>query len=145
MTGIDTNVLVRYLVQDDAEQARKATYFITNECSTDDTGLINRIVLCELVWVLETAYDYPRNAVAMALEKILRTAQFTVEDHQEAWLAFRDYQRSSRSSRSPRKKNFQPLGLLLASLRGTTSFGRTTSFFWMNHVSELTEYTGRSN
>lgn len=92
MTGIDTNVLVRYLVQDDAEQARKATYFITNECSTDDTGLINRIVLCELVWVLETAYEYPRSAVAMALEKILRTAQFTVEDHQEAWLAFRDYQ-----------------------------------------------------
>jgi predicted nucleic-acid-binding protein len=92
MTGIDTNVLVRYLVQDDAEQATRATYFITNECSTDDTGLINRIVLCELVWVLETAYEYPRSAVAMALEKILRTAQFTVEDHQEAWLAFRDYQ-----------------------------------------------------
>jgi predicted nucleic-acid-binding protein len=92
MTGIDTNVLVRYLVQDDAEQARKATHFITNECSADDTGLINRIVLCELVWVLETAYEYPRNRVALALEKILRTAQFTIEDHEEAWLAFRNYQ-----------------------------------------------------
>jgi predicted nucleic-acid-binding protein len=92
MTGIDTNVLVRYLVQDDPEQARKATRFITNECSSEDPGLINRIVLCELVWVLETAYGYARENVALALEKILRTTQFTIEDHQEAWSSFREYQ-----------------------------------------------------
>ena len=92
MTGIDTNVLVRYLVQDDPEQARKATRFITNECSPENPGLINRIVLCELVWVLETAYGYARENVALALEKILRTAQFTIEDHQEAWSSFREYQ-----------------------------------------------------
>ncbi len=92
MTGIDTNVLVRYIVQDDPDQARKATRFITNECSSEDPGLINRIVLCELVWVLETAYGYPRENVAFVLEKILRTAQLKIEDHQEAWLSFRDYQ-----------------------------------------------------
>jgi predicted nucleic-acid-binding protein len=92
MTGIDTNVLVRYLVQDDPEQARKATRFITNECSSEAPGLINRIVLCELVWVLETAYGYARENVAFALEKILRTAQFKIEDHQEAWSSFREYQ-----------------------------------------------------
>ncbi len=92
MTGIDTNVLVRYLVQDDPEQARKATRFITNECSSEDPGFINRIVLCELVWVLETAYGYARDKVALALERILRTAQFTIEDHQEAWSSLREYQ-----------------------------------------------------
>lgn len=92
MTGIDTNVLVRYLVQDDPDQARKATRFITNECSSDDPGLINRIVLCELVWVLEAAYGYPREKVALALEGILRTTQFEIEDHQEAWSSFREYQ-----------------------------------------------------
>jgi predicted nucleic-acid-binding protein len=92
MTGIDTNVLVRYLVQDDPHQARKATRFITNECSSEDPGLINRIVLCELVWVLESAYGYARANVALALEKILRTTQFTIEDHQEAWSSFREYQ-----------------------------------------------------
>jgi predicted nucleic-acid-binding protein len=54
--------------------------------------LINRIVLCELVWVLETAYGYARDQVALALEKILRTTQFTIEDHQEAWSSFREYQ-----------------------------------------------------
>jgi predicted nucleic-acid-binding protein len=93
MTGIDTNVLVRYLVKDDADQARKATRFIRNQCSGEDLGLINRIVLCELVWVLETAYEYPRQRVALALENILRTAEFIIEDHQEAWLAFREYQK----------------------------------------------------
>jgi len=84
MTGIDTNVLVRYLVQDDAEQARKATHFISNECASDNPGLINRIVLCELVWVLESSYGYPRAQVAFTLEKILRTTQFKVEDHDAA-------------------------------------------------------------
>jgi len=92
MTGIDTNVLVRYLVQDDPEQARKATRFITNECSPENPGMINRIVLCELVWVLETAYGYARENVALTLEKILRTTQFTIEDHQDAWSSFREYQ-----------------------------------------------------
>ena len=92
MTGIDANVLVRYLVQDDPDQARKATRFIINECSSDDPGLINRIVLCELVWVLETAYAYPRERVLMALGKILRTTQFRIENHPEAWSSFREYQ-----------------------------------------------------
>ena len=92
MTGIDTNVLVRYLVQDDPDQARKAERFISNECSAEAPALINRIVMCELVWVLETAYGYPRATVAFALEKILRTTQFLVEDHQSAWLSLREYQ-----------------------------------------------------
>jgi predicted nucleic-acid-binding protein len=92
MTGIDTNVLVRYLVQDDPDQALKAARFITNECSSEDPGMINRIVLCELVWVLESAYGYAREKVALALEKILRTTQLTIEDHQEAWSSFRAYQ-----------------------------------------------------
>jgi predicted nucleic-acid-binding protein len=92
VTGIDTNVLVRYLVEDDPQQAATAARFITNECSSDDPGLVNRIVLCEVVWVLETAYGYPRDKVALALESILRTAQLLVEDHSEAWSSFREYQ-----------------------------------------------------
>jgi predicted nucleic-acid-binding protein len=92
MIGIDTNVLARFLVQDDRDQAAKAARFIVHECSVESPGFINRIVLCELVWVLESAYDYPREKVALALEKILRTRQLKVEDPQEAWTAFREYQ-----------------------------------------------------
>jgi predicted nucleic-acid-binding protein len=89
--GIDTNVLIRYLVQDDPEQARRATRFIA-QCSADDPCLVNRIVLCELVWVLESAYGYRREALARLLESILRTAELKVEDHDDAWAALREYQ-----------------------------------------------------
>lgn len=48
--------------------------------------------MCELVWVLESAYGYSREKVIFALEKILRTTQFRVEDSQEAWSSLREYQ-----------------------------------------------------
>ncbi len=84
-----------FLVQDDPDQAKKAAQFIARECSDETPGLINRIVMCELVWVLESAYGYPRDKVALALEQILRTAQFQIEDSSEAWSAFREYQAGS--------------------------------------------------
>ncbi len=91
MTGIDTNVLVRFLAQDNPEQARKASRFLTRDCTAERPGFINRIVLCELVWVLESAYGYPREQVAMSLDMILRTKQLAVEDQPEAWLSLREY------------------------------------------------------
>ena len=63
MIGIDTNVLVRHLVQDDLRQSREATRVITKQRTRDDPGFINRIVLCELVWVLESAYGYPKDTI----------------------------------------------------------------------------------
>lgn len=91
MTGIDTNVLVRYLTQDDASQARKAAKFIAG-CTQESPAFVNRIVICELVWVLESGYGYPRAQVSLALERILRTLQFRIEDRSEAWAAFHVYQ-----------------------------------------------------
>ena len=93
MIGLDTNVLVRYLVQDDPSQSRKATQLITKRCTRDDPGFINRIVLCELVWVLESAYGYPKDTIVVVLDKLLRTSQLKIEDVQAAWTAFRIYQK----------------------------------------------------
>ncbi len=93
MIGLDTNVLVRHLVQDDPGQSRKATQLITKHCTRDDPGFINRIVLCELVWVLESAYGYPKNTIVVVLDKLLRTSQLKIEDVQAAWTAFRMYQK----------------------------------------------------
>ena len=92
MIGIDANVLVRYLVGDDPDQTKKVVRFITNDCVSESPGFVNRVVLCELVWVLESAYGYPREKVQLALGKMLRTSQLRIEDHQEAWAAFREYQ-----------------------------------------------------
>lgn len=93
MIGLDTNVLVRYLVHDDPVQARKASQLIARECTRETPGFINRIVLCEVVWVLETAYGYSKQEIAGVLEKVLRTSQFQIEDVQAAWTAFRMYQK----------------------------------------------------
>lgn len=93
MIGLDMNVLVRYLVQDDPGQSRKAMQVITKQCTRDDPGFINRIVLCELVWVLESAYGYSKDTIVAVLEKLLRTSQLKIEDVQAAWTAFRVYQK----------------------------------------------------
>ena len=93
MIGLDTNVLVRHLVQDDPSQSRKATQVITKHCTRDDPGFINRVVLCELVWVLESAYGFSKDTIVPVLEKLLRTSQLKIENVQAAWTAFRMYQK----------------------------------------------------
>ena len=93
MIGIDTNVLVRHLVQDDPRQSRAATQVITKQCTRESPGFINRIVLCELVWVLESAYGYSKETIENVLDKLLRTSQLKIEDAQSAWISFRMYQK----------------------------------------------------
>jgi len=89
--GLDTNVLVRFLVKDDRRQAATAAAFVRGHCTAESPCHINRIVLCELVWVLETAYRYPRPVVAEVMEMILRTGEFVIEDADEAWAALAAY------------------------------------------------------
>ena len=91
MIGLDTNVLVRYLVEDDAAQASKAAQLIETRCTEDTPGFVNRIVLCELVWVLESSYDYPRATVAATLEGLFRTAELEIDASDAAWPALAAY------------------------------------------------------
>lgn len=93
MIGLDANVLVRYLVQDDPVQARRATRLIETRCTVDMPGFVNRVVLCELAWVLESCYDCPRATVADILLRILRTTELLVEDAACAWRAVESYRR----------------------------------------------------
>ena len=76
MRGIDTNVLVRLLVGDDADQAERARAYVTEHAPC----WINRIVMCETVWVLERFYGLGRTRIALALKQVLDTTQFEVED-----------------------------------------------------------------
>lgn len=58
MTGLDTNVLVRYIVQDDPKQSKLATECIEQRCTSESPGFVNLVVLCELTWVLARGYGY---------------------------------------------------------------------------------------
>ena len=91
MTGLDTNVVVRYLTHDDPDQSKKASAVVEEAATKGEKLLVHPVVLCELVWVLETAYDYGRSEVAATLDRILRTAQFEFPDKETVWSAWADY------------------------------------------------------
>jgi len=93
MKGLDTNVLVRYLTQDDAKQAAIATREIEAATEDGETLCIQPVVLCELVWVLDSAYGRPKSDILLALDHILRTAQFECADKDTVWQALADYRR----------------------------------------------------
>ena len=78
MIALDTHVLVRFLVQDEPEQARIAGEMIERLTGTDP-GFVGREVLVELVWVLERAYGYSRSEIAGALDGLLSATELVIE------------------------------------------------------------------
>jgi len=90
--GVDTNLLVRYIVADDPVQFRAATRFIEHECSPQEPAFINRVVLAEVVWVLESSYKMPRSAVVGALRLLFDTNHLSIEHAEDARAALRDYE-----------------------------------------------------
>ena len=78
MIALDTNVLVRFLVQDDADQARIASD-IFDRLTDAEPGFVSREVLIELVWVLERAYGYGRAQIAGALDGLLSSTELRIE------------------------------------------------------------------
>jgi predicted nucleic-acid-binding protein len=91
MIGLDTNILVRFLVGDDPGQSRTAERLIKSRCTVEAPGWINRIVLCELVWVLEGAYGYARAMIAEVVQHLLQTAELEFDDVEMIWQALRAY------------------------------------------------------
>ena len=91
MNALDTNVLVRYLTQDDARQAAAAAAEIEGAAAKDERLRIQPLVLCELVWVLETAYGFGKTEILDVLDRILRTRQFDVADKDMVWHALAEY------------------------------------------------------
>jgi predicted nucleic-acid-binding protein len=91
MKGIDTNILVRYLVRDDPAQFRAASRFIESDCSEEEPGFVNHVVLAELVWVLERGYKYARPAILTALGALLLTGQLSIEHPEDARAALIEY------------------------------------------------------
>ena len=78
MTGLDTNVLVRYVMQDDPRQSLRATRLIES-LSAEDPGFVPVVVLVELVWVLSGSYDLDRTQVATVLATLLRSKELVVD------------------------------------------------------------------
>src|SRR3974390_391279 len=93
MIGLDTNVLVRYIMQDDAKQAALASRLV--ESLGDSAGFIPLVVIAELSWVLASAYSLNRGQIAEALEGVLRSKEWVVEKADVVWQAVRLFQSGS--------------------------------------------------
>ncbi len=91
MIGIDTNVLIRYLVQDDPRQSAAATRFVERTLGPDRRGHVSLITLAELTWVLRTRYQVGREAMSDALLRILADARLSIQDGAAAWMALDAY------------------------------------------------------
>jgi len=80
MIGIDTNVLVRYLVRDDQAQFDKARRLINRELIQGESVLVNLVVLLETEWVLRSRYELLKAEIIAAFSSLLDAAELTFED-----------------------------------------------------------------
>lgn len=93
MRGLDTNVLVRFLTDDEPAQAEAARSFIERAESRAERLFVNTIVLSELVWTLEGgAYRYDRPTITGAIRKLLDTPVFEVQSRGEVRQALDDFE-----------------------------------------------------
>ncbi|MBL8545735.1 MAG: type II toxin-antitoxin system VapC family toxin [Hyphomonadaceae bacterium] len=90
MIGLDTNVVVRFLAQDDDVQSPIATRFM-NRLSRERPGFVGCVVLAEITWVLSRAYKASRDDIAAAVEGLLRSSELVVENAPAAYRALAIY------------------------------------------------------
>lgn len=87
MIGLDTNVLIRYVVQDDPVQSRKAVELIEQNLSELEPGFVSVVVLAEFAWVLGRAYRMADQDIAATIEGILQSDVLMVERELEVYSA----------------------------------------------------------
>jgi len=87
MIGLDTNVIVRYLTQDDPVQSRRATEILERRLTAERPGFVCVVTMVELAWALDRAYGLTPQEIAAALERMLQTDVLLIEDEQEVFTA----------------------------------------------------------
>jgi len=87
MIGLDTNVLLRYLAQDDPAQSLRATEIIERRLTRRDPGFVSLVSILEIVWVLGTLYKRSRLEIASHVEMILAADTLEVQNEQQVYQA----------------------------------------------------------
>lgn len=91
MIGLDTNVVIRYLTQDDAKQSAIANRIIEQELNEKNQGYITLISLIEITWVLESCYEQTKDDVINVLDSLLTIKQITIEKTDLVYLALKRF------------------------------------------------------
>lgn len=87
MIGLDTNILVHYITQDDPLQSLKASDIIEHKLTAKNPGFVSVVTMAETVWVLDRAYDLSARDIAAIIERILQVDVLEVENDQEVFTA----------------------------------------------------------
>jgi predicted nucleic-acid-binding protein len=118
LIGLDTNVIVRFLAQDDEVQSRLATRLFAR-LTREEPGFVSLVVLAEVSWVLARAYKASRAELADAIEGLLRSAEIRIENAEAAWRALGAYQAS---------KSAEFADALIAEIAALAGVTRTMTF-----------------
>jgi len=81
MIGVDTNVLVRFVLNDDADEFRKATAFLSSR-TRNEQAFVSIIVLVEFIWVLRSRYRYSQEQVADVIGSLMSSPALAFEEGQ---------------------------------------------------------------
>jgi len=95
MAALDTNLLVRFLVQDDAAQGEAATTLIRNSVRSGHTLFVPVTVMLELEWVLRSAFGFDKAAVLQAVSRLLGSFELRFESEGAVEAALAQYERAS--------------------------------------------------
>ena len=85
MTGLDTNVVLRYLLQDDAQQTPLANRIVDEILSERNPGFINLATVLEIVWVLRSLLKRTPSQIATHLEQLLAADSLEVQNEQQVF------------------------------------------------------------
>ena len=94
MIGLDTNVIVRYVAQDDPRQSAAATRLMEKSLSPENPGYVTLVAMCEVAWVLAGPYRADRERIRSVIEGLLGTRQIEVESAELVWKALRAWEGS---------------------------------------------------
>jgi predicted nucleic-acid-binding protein len=92
LTALDTNVLVRFLVQDDEVQASRARALMRRAAGREEQFLVTDVVACEVVWVLEAVYAFTKTEIATTMHALLRSRQLRFQRPDEVSRALSSYE-----------------------------------------------------
>jgi predicted nucleic-acid-binding protein len=139
LLALDSNVLVRYLVQDDREQTRIAADFIESRLSSAEPGFVSLIVLCEIAWTLRAGYGFSPAEVRDTLIGLSAAGQLTFEREEIVERAL------SQSRYDPADVIIHELGRAAGCAATVTFDRRFARMDGVRLLAKSTKPTGRSN
>jgi predicted nucleic-acid-binding protein len=95
MIGLDTNIVLRYLLQDDPAQTRQANRIFEQQLSEEIPGFLNLVTILEVVWVLRSALKRTPAEIAGHLEAILSRDTLEVQNAEQVYEAVFALKRST--------------------------------------------------